>query len=68
MGDMMKKPFDWSADVAKLTMPVLLVYGDSDIYHPEHVMKFYQSLGGGSRMLVGGVSTCQATASLSCLA
>ena len=47
MGDLMKKPFDWSADVPKLTMPVMLVYGDSDMYRPEHVVKFYQLLGGG---------------------
>ena len=47
LGDMMKQPFDWTADVPKLTMPVLLVYGDSDMYRPEHVVKFYQLLGGG---------------------
>ena len=47
MGEMMKKPFDWSADVPKLTMPVMLIYGDSDMYRPEHVVKFYQLLGGG---------------------
>ena len=47
MGDMMKKPYDWTADVSKLTMPVMLVYGDSDMYRPEHVVKFYQLLGGG---------------------
>ncbi len=46
-GDMMKQTFDWSADVPKLTMPVMLVYGDSDMYRPEHVVKFYQLLGGG---------------------
>ena len=47
MGDMMKKPFDWSGDVPNLTMPVMLVYGDSDMFRPEHVVKFYQLLGGG---------------------
>ena len=47
IGDMMKKPFDWSADVPRLTMPVMLVYGDSDMYRPEHVVEFYQLLGGG---------------------
>lgn len=47
MADMMKMPFDWSADVPKLTMPVMLVYGDSDMYRQEHVVKFYQLLGGG---------------------
>ena len=47
MGDYMRKPFDYTADVAKLTMPVMLVFGDSDMYRPEHVVKFYQMLGGG---------------------
>lgn len=49
MGALMRKPYDWSADVPKLTMPVMLVYGDSDMYRPEHVVKFYQLLGGGLR-------------------
>jgi pimeloyl-ACP methyl ester carboxylesterase len=49
MGGWMRQPFDWSADVAKLTMPVMLIYGDSDMYRPEHVVKFYQLLGGGLR-------------------
>jgi len=49
MGDFIRKPYDWSADVAKLTMPVMLVYGDSDMFRPEHIVKFYQLLGGGLR-------------------
>jgi pimeloyl-ACP methyl ester carboxylesterase len=47
MGDLMRTPFDWSEDVKKLQMPVMLVYGDSDMYRPEHIVKFYQLLGGG---------------------
>lgn len=47
MGDYIRAPFDWSADVAKLTMPVMLVYGDADMFRPEHVIRFYQMLGGG---------------------
>jgi pimeloyl-ACP methyl ester carboxylesterase len=47
MGAFMRKPYDWSGDVKKLTMPVLLVYGDSDMFRPEHIVKFYQLLGGG---------------------
>jgi pimeloyl-ACP methyl ester carboxylesterase len=47
MGAFMRKPYDWSADVPKLTMPVMLVYGDSDMIRPEHIVKFYQLLGGG---------------------
>jgi pimeloyl-ACP methyl ester carboxylesterase len=47
MGAYMRKPYDWSADVKKLAMPVMLIYGDSDMFRPEHVVKFYQLLGGG---------------------
>ena len=47
MGALMRKPFDCSGDVKKLRMPVMLVYGDSDMYRPEHIVKFYQLLGGG---------------------
>ncbi|MBA3449571.1 MAG: alpha/beta hydrolase [Pseudaminobacter sp.] len=47
MGDYMRKPYDYSADVAALKMPVMLVFGDADMYRPEHVVKFYQLLGGG---------------------
>jgi pimeloyl-ACP methyl ester carboxylesterase len=47
MGAWMRQPYDWSADVKKLTMPVMLVYGDSDMYRPEHIVDFYQLLGGG---------------------
>ena len=49
MGVLMAKPYDWSADVPKLKMPVMLVYGDSDMFRPEHIVKFYQLLGGGLR-------------------
>jgi pimeloyl-ACP methyl ester carboxylesterase len=47
LGASMRKDYDYSADVAKLKMPVMLVYGDSDMYRPEHEIKFYQMLGGG---------------------
>ncbi len=47
LGTYMRKPYDWSADVKKLTMPTMLAYGDSDMIRPEHMVKFYQLLGGG---------------------
>jgi pimeloyl-ACP methyl ester carboxylesterase len=47
MGAWMRRPYDWSEDVKKLAMPVMLVYGDSDMFRPEHEVKFYQLLGGG---------------------
>jgi pimeloyl-ACP methyl ester carboxylesterase len=47
MGEYMRTPYDWSADVKTLSMPVMLVYGDSDMIRPEHIVEFYQLLGGG---------------------
>ena len=47
MGAFMRKPYDWSSQVRKLEMPVMLVYGDSDMFRPEHIVSFYQLLGGG---------------------
>jgi pimeloyl-ACP methyl ester carboxylesterase len=47
MGAAMRKSYDWSAQVKKLTLPVILIYGDSDMIRPEHMVKFYQLLGGG---------------------
>lgn len=49
MGALMKQPYDWSGEVAKLSMPVMIVFADSDMYRPEHIVKFYQLLGGGLR-------------------
>lgn len=49
MGDFMRQDYDWSAKVKQLTMPVMLVYGDADMIRPEHIISFYQLLGGGLR-------------------
>lgn len=47
MGEYMRQPYDWSASVKRLTMPVMLVYGDADMIRLEHAVSFYQLLGGG---------------------
>jgi len=49
MGEYMRQPYDWSAHVKQLTMPVMLVYGDADMFRPDHIVTFYQLLGGGLR-------------------
>ena len=49
MGAFMRKDYDWSSDVKRLEMPVMLVYGDADMFRPEHIISFYQLLGGGLR-------------------
>jgi pimeloyl-ACP methyl ester carboxylesterase len=47
MGKMMKKDYDWSADIARLAMPVLLVFADNDSVSQKHVAEFFALLGGG---------------------
>jgi pimeloyl-ACP methyl ester carboxylesterase len=49
LGNFMRQKYDWSAEVPALKMPVMLVYGDSDMFRPEHIVRFYQLLGGGLR-------------------
>ena len=47
MGAWMRTPYNWADDVKTLKMPVMLVYGDSDMFRLEHVVEFYHLLGGG---------------------
>jgi pimeloyl-ACP methyl ester carboxylesterase len=47
MGEFMRQKYDWSAEVAKLKMPVMLTFGDADMIRPESEVRFYQLLGGG---------------------
>ncbi|RDS81524.1 alpha/beta hydrolase [Dyella psychrodurans] len=49
VGDLTKRPFDWSADVAKLQARTLLVFADADAIRPEHMVEFWKALGGGQR-------------------
>ena len=47
MGEWMRTPYDWTDEVKKLGCPVMLVYGDADMFRLEHIVRFYQLLGGG---------------------
>jgi pimeloyl-ACP methyl ester carboxylesterase len=49
LGELMRTPYNWHDDVQKLTMPTMLVWGDSDMFRPEHMVEFYKLLGGGQR-------------------
>jgi pimeloyl-ACP methyl ester carboxylesterase len=49
IGELMRTPYDYRDDVAKLTMPTMLVYGDSDMFRLEHAVEFYKLLGGGQK-------------------
>ena len=46
-GKMMGEDYDWSTDIAKLPMPVLLVFADNDSISPKHIAEFFALLGGG---------------------
>ena len=47
MGRMMGASYDWSADVQKLPMPVMLVFTDNDSVSQKHIAEFFALLGGG---------------------
>lgn len=49
VGVMAKRPFDLSADVAKVRARTLLVFADADGIRPEHMVEFWKALGGGQR-------------------
>src|SRR5580700_3858277 len=49
VGDLTKRPFDWSADVAKVQARTQLVFADADSIRPEHMVEFWKALGGGQR-------------------
>jgi len=48
-GDMFRKDYDWSKDVAGIKTPTLLVFGDADAVRPAHAVQFFELLGGGSK-------------------
>lgn len=41
--------YDWSADVASIRSPTMIVYADADAVRPAHVVEFFGLLGGGKR-------------------
>src|SRR3569832_974109 len=42
-------PYDWTEQVKGLKPTTLLVYGDSDMFEADHIVRFYQLLGGWLR-------------------
>ncbi|MEV1330683.1 alpha/beta fold hydrolase [Micromonospora costi] len=48
-GELMRRDYDWSAEVATLTVPTLLVFADADSIPTAHMAEFFGLLGGGRR-------------------
>ncbi|HEV7718205.1 MAG TPA: alpha/beta hydrolase, partial [Arsenicitalea sp.] len=49
VGGCLRPDYDWSAEVAALTAPTMLIYGDADSISPAHAAQFFALLGGGKR-------------------
>ena len=49
MGDLLRRDFDWSKDIAAIKAPTTLVFGDADSMPPEHIVEFFKLLGGGKK-------------------
>jgi len=43
----MSEDYAWSTEIAKLPMPVLLVFADNDSVSQRHIAEFFALLGGG---------------------
>src|SRR5216683_5533879 len=49
LGEMLRKDYDWSKDVATINLPTLLVFGDADAVRTAHAVQLFEFLGGGKR-------------------
>jgi pimeloyl-ACP methyl ester carboxylesterase len=47
--ELLRLDYDWSADIPRLQMPVMVVAGDADGLPPSHAVAFFELLGGGLR-------------------
>lgn len=49
MVEWQRRDYDWSREVTKMKMPVMIVVGDADIIKTAHAVEFFELLGGGQR-------------------
>jgi pimeloyl-ACP methyl ester carboxylesterase len=49
LGELLKRDYDWSKEVAAIKSPTLIVAGDADAIPPAHIVEFFKLLGGGQR-------------------
>ena len=47
MGELMRKDYDWRAEIAKLEVPTLLLFADHDAVSTRHIAEFFALFGGG---------------------
>lgn len=49
LGNLVRRDYDWSKEVAAIKAPTLLVFGDADAVRPAHAVQFFELLGGGQK-------------------
>ena len=49
LGDMQTQAYDWSAEVATIVAPTMLIFADADSIRLDHIAAFYKQFGGGER-------------------
>jgi pimeloyl-ACP methyl ester carboxylesterase len=49
MGELLRKGYDWSKEMAAIQAPTMLMFADADAIRPEHAVQFFQFLGGGKK-------------------
>lgn len=60
LGALLSAPYDWSAEVANIDVPALIVIGDADSIVPEHALALYRMFGGAQHDGgMGGVPASQ---------
>jgi pimeloyl-ACP methyl ester carboxylesterase len=64
LGELLRPDYDWSEDVAGITIPTLIIAGDSDFIYPSHAVGLLELLGGG---VAGGMVETVPTAQLAIL-
>jgi pimeloyl-ACP methyl ester carboxylesterase len=48
-GEMMRRDYDWSKEVATLEAPTMIVVADADSVRTSHAVEFFELLGGGKK-------------------
>ena len=49
LGELLRRDYDWSKDVAAILAPTLLIFGDADAVRTAHAVQFFELLGGGKK-------------------
>jgi pimeloyl-ACP methyl ester carboxylesterase len=49
IGELLRKNYDWSSDIASIKIPTMLAFGDADAVPPAHAAQFFELLGGGKK-------------------